>query len=96
MTISVESTSTKILVTLKGLDGPFILQRAFYKDRTWLTYTENGFVFLEDNPEISPKTLEAGDFVDGFELTDGLYEYRFYKASIENPTWKDFTMSKWV
>lgn len=96
MTISVESTATKILVTLNGSDGPYILQRAFYKNRTWLTYTENGFVNLAEHPELSVKTLDAGDFIDSFELTDGLYEYRVYKASVTDPEWKDFVMSEWI
>lgn len=96
MTIFVESTSTKILVSLKGSDGPFVLQRAFYKDRTWLTYTENGFVILDDESELLPKPLDTGDFVDSFDLKDGLYEYRIVPSSKENPEGNDYKYSEWI
>ena len=35
--------------------------------------------------------LDAGDFVDSFELTDELYEYRYIPVTKENPEGKDYT-----
>lgn len=96
MTISAESTSTKILVSINGSEGPFVLQRAFYKDRTWLTYTDSGFVNLEEETEKSAKLLDAGDFVDSFDLTDGLYEYRVVSEGVIDPQGKDYVMSPWI
>lgn len=96
MTISAESTSTKILVSINGSEGPYVLQRAFYKDRTWLTYTDSGFVNLEEETEKSAKLLDAGDFVDSFDLTDGLYEYRVIPEGVIDPQGKDYVMSPWI
>lgn len=81
MAISVESTSTRIILNIGSTDT-VALQRAFYKDRTWFTWTENGFVNLEESTEsLEPKGVEPGDFVDSFSLNDGLYEYRFIALS---------------
>lgn len=97
MAISAESTSTRILVTINDNRGPFILQRAFYKNRTWLTYTESGFVNIEESEEpIEPLLLNKGDFVDSFELTDGLWEYRCIPSNIENPDGNDWQYTQWI
>ena len=100
MTLSVESTNTKILVTIEdSSSNSFILQRAFYKDRTWYTYTENGFVIIpEENTEetIEPLPINAGDFIDSFDLQDGLYEYRVIQSDKENPTGEDYCYSEWI
>lgn len=96
MAISVESTLTRILITINDQRGPFILQRAFYTNRTWLTLTDSGFADLSEETEKSAKLLDAGDFVDSFELTDGLYEYRYVPSSIENPSGEDYIYSQWI
>ena len=93
MTISAESTQTRILVTLSGNGSPFILERLFYKSNTWLVYTESGFVIPEESTEPLAVT---GDFVDSFDLTDGLYQYRIHSASIENPEPKDYQFTCWI
>ena len=82
MAISAESTQTRILVSLSGNGSPFILERLFYKSETWLVWTESGFVIPEESTEPLAVT---GDFVDSFDLHDGLYQYRIHSAEIENP-----------
>lgn len=97
MAIFVESTSNKILVSIDGNNGPFILERAFYSDnRTWLTFTGSEFADLSVETEKSAKLLDAGDFVDSFDLKDGLYEYRIVSSEIEHPEGKDYQYSPWV
>lgn len=123
MTITAESISERIILNLNAdKSKDYILQRAFYKDRTWQTLTEGGFVVLpeleestelpdeniddenniselnEDN-EIEPKTIQAGDFIDSFNLESGLYEYRFidvekYEEGKEKG--ELWTYSKWI
>jgi hypothetical protein len=103
MAISTESTATKILITIKD-EGIFLLQRNFYKSDIWLTWTESGFVNLEElnsnieNPEeyIKPLYVTEGDFIDSFDLEDGLYNYRYVNVSIEEPIDKDYVYSEWV
>jgi len=96
MAISVESTSSKILLTINDSRGPFILQRAFYKTRTWLTYTENGFAIIPADGSIEALPINQGDFIDSFDLTDGLYEYRYVPSSITDPEGNDYTYSTWL
>lgn len=96
MAISVESTTSKILVTIDDSRGPFILQRAFYKNRVWLTLTDNGFALLDSEEAIKPLEVNSGDFIDSFELTDGLYEYRYIPVSITDPEGKDYVYSTWI
>lgn len=98
MAISVESTSTRILVTISNDEGPFYLQREKSQNvRKWLTYTENGFVDLSNPEETAiPLEVNAGDIVDSFDLEDGMYQYRYVKVSIEEPTFEDYVFSKWV
>lgn len=103
MAISVESTSTRILVTISNdARGPFILQRAFYKDRTWATWTENGFVVIPANNEeleesITPLYINQGDFIDSFNLVDGLYEYRYIPSETGlTESGDDYTYSEFV
>lgn len=93
MTITAESTQTRILVSMSGNGSPFILERLYYKSETWLVWTNSGFVI----PEESTEPLEVtGDFVDSFDLADGLYQYRIHSASIENPEFKDYQFTCWT
>lgn len=103
MAISAESTQTRILLSINDVRGPFYLQRAFYKDRIWFTYTESGFVILPNTDEettedsIEPLAINAGDFVDSFDLVDGLYEYRYIPISSGlNAEGNLFTYSEWI
>lgn len=97
MAISVESTSTRILVTIND-DGVFYLQREKSQNvRKWLTYTSNGFVDLSDPEETAiPLEVHPGDFVDSFDLVDGMYQYRYISTEIEEPQGQDYTYSKWI
>jgi len=95
MSISVESTKSKILVTIKG-EGSYMLQRALYdKGAKWLSLTSNGFV---DTTEQLAEFLflQEGDFVDSFDLKDGIYEYRIVSSLIQNPTDTDYEYSEYV
>ena len=94
MTITAESTLTRILLTLEGNNSPFILERLYYKDESWKVYTNSGFVIPEETTE--PLVLNSGDFVDSFDLQNGLYQYRIHSASIENPEFKDFAFTCWT
>ena len=94
MTITAESTLTRILLSLSGDNSPFILERLFYKDESWKVYTSSGFVIAEESTE--PLALNSGDFVDSFDLQNGLYQYRIHSASVENPELKDFAFTCWT
>lgn len=94
MAIHAESTLSRILVSMSGNNSPFILERLFYKDENWLVWTESGFVIPEASTE--PLALNSGDFVDSFELQNGLYQYRIHSANIENPEFKDYEFTCWT
>jgi len=95
MAISAEVTKTRILLNISGVSGPLILQRARASNRVWLTFCDGGYCLLPHD-DIEPKLIEAGDFLDSYELEGDLYEYRYVSAEIENPESKDYTYSKWV
>ncbi len=94
MTITAESTLTRILLTLEGNNSPFILERLFYKDESWKVYTNSGFVIPEETTE--PLELNSGDFVDSFDLQNGLYQYRIHSASVVNPKLEDYVFTCWT
>ena len=94
MTITAESTLTRILLTLEGNNSPFILERLFYKDESWKVYTNSGFVIPEESTQ--PLEVNSGDFVDSFDLQNGLYQYRIHSASVENPEFKDYVFTCWT
>ena len=94
MTLTAESTLTRILLTLSGDNSPFILERLFYKDESWKVFTNSGFVIPEESTE--PLAVNSGDFVDSFDLQNGLYQYRIHSASIENPEFKDYAFTCWT
>ena len=95
MAISAESTTNRILVTI-DFDGTFVLERKYYKHNNWLTYTESGFADLSVETEKSAKLLESGDFVDSFDLKDGIYEYRIHKSNIVNPSFSDYQYTEYI
>lgn len=94
MTLSAESTLTRILLTLSGDNSPFILERLFYKDESWKVYTESGFVIPEESTQ--PLDVNSGDFVDSFELQNGLYQYRIHSASVVEPKPEDYAFTCWT
>lgn len=97
MSISVESTATRIILNINDNREKFYLQRAFYKNRTWATYTDNGFVILNSDDSIKPLEISAGDFIDSFELENGLWEYRYIPVSDGlNAAGEKFVYSEWI
>ena len=94
MTITAESTLTRILLTLEGNNSPFILERLFYKDESWKVYTSSGFVIPEESTE--PLAVNSGDFVDSFDLQNGLYQYRIHSASVVDPKPEDYAFTCWT
>lgn len=94
MTIAAESTLTRILLTLSGDNSPFILERLFYKDESWKVYTSSGFVIPEESTE--PLAVNSGDFVDSFDLQNGLYQYRIHSASVVDPKPEDYAFTCWT
>ena len=87
MAITAEVTNSRILVKIDGNDK-YYLQRANSSDRTWLTW--NGVADFTTAVEVS------GFFVDSYNLTDELYEYRCVSSSIESPEGSDFDYSCWI
>ena len=101
MAITVESLSNKILVSISNDTrfSTFILQREKNdSQRIWFTWTINGFADLsiEREEPLEPLPISLGDFLDSDNLTDGLYQYRYYPSDKETPEWNDFVFSKWV
>ena len=95
MAISAESTKTRILVSISGGNPPYILERLFYKSETWLVWTGSGFADpLDESTE--PLAVDAGDFVDSFDLVAGLYQYRIHRADIVEPELKDYEFTCWT
>ncbi len=113
MAIFAERTSKRVLITIDDdADKKYILQRAFYKDRTWKTWIGSEFAVILENPEIPDNDIPTDPDTNTKEpikalaigagdfidssVTDGLWEYRYYPADIEKPEFKDFKFSKWV
>lgn len=92
--ISAEATSSKILLSVSGNTESFRLERAFYKDRTWYTWTADGWIKNTESPVAL--AVAAGDFVDSYDLEDGLWEYRIVDSSVEVPTGDMYEYSQWV
>ncbi len=97
MSISAESTSTRIILNIADTNEPFFLQRADYKNRKWLTYADGGFFDFASEESIKPLTVSAGDFIDSFGLYDALFEYRYISETegidADGDKW---TYSTWV
>ena len=93
--ITAEATSTRIILTLtNGNAESFRLERSFYKENAWYTWTSDGWILNTESPVVLP--ISAGDFIDSSNLEDGLYEYRFVDSSVEVPTGDMYEYSKWV
>lgn len=96
MAITAECTTNRILVTIEGTKGPYLLERKYYKDSNWLSYTDSGFADLSIETEKTAKPLDPGDFVDSFDLVDGIYEYRIVSAAINEPEFTDYEFTPYV
>ena len=95
MAITAESTKTRILVSITNIDYPVYLERLYYKNETWEIWTESGFANpLDESTE--PLAVYIGDFVDSFNLHDGLYQYRINRADLENPQFEDYQFTCWI
>lgn len=93
--ITAEATSTRIILTIASNNAEsFRLEREFYKDRAWFTWTSDGWIRNTESPVALP--VAAGDFVDSSDLEDGLYSYRIVNASVEVPTGDMYEYSRWV
>ena len=93
--ITAEATSARIILTLSHSKADsFRLEREFYKDRAWYTWTSDGWVLNTESPVALP--VAAGDFVDSFDLQDGLWAYRIADSSVSVPTGDMYEYSLWI
>ena len=92
--MTVEATSTRIVISLQGAVSAYRLERQFYKDSGWHTLTADGWVLNAESPVAL--AVAAGDFVDSQDLQSGLYEYRAVDADISVPTGDQYEYSPWV
>lgn len=93
--ITAEATSARIILTLSNSKtDSFRLEREFYKDRAWYTWTSDGWVLNTESPVALP--VAAGDFVDSFDLQDGLWAYRIADSSVSVPTGDMYEYSLWI
>ena len=93
--ISAEATGSRILLSITGNKADtFRLERAFYKDSAWHTWTSDGWIINTESPVALP--IAAGDFVDSYDLKDGLWEYRIVDSSVAVPTGDMYEYSRWV
>ena len=93
--ITAEATSARIILTLSNSKADsFRLEREFYKDRAWYTWTSDGWVLNAESPVALP--VAAGDFVDSFDLQDGLWAYRIADSSVSVPTGDMYEYSLWI
>ena len=95
MAIRAESTLNRILVSIDGDKSPYILERLYYKDENWLVWTGSAFADPTDE-STEPLAVAAGDFVDSFNLSDGLYQYRIHPESVVEPEFKDYEFTCWT
>ena len=95
MAIRAESTLNRILVSIEGDKSPYILERLYYKDENWLVWTGSAFADPTDE-STEPLAVAAGDFVDSFNLSDGLYQYRIHPESVVEPEFKDYEFTCWT
>lgn len=95
MAIRAESTLNRILVSIEGDKSPYILERLYYKDENWLVWTGSAFADPADE-STEPLAVAADDFVDSFNLSDGLYQYRIHPESVVEPEFKDYEFTCWT
>lgn len=106
-----ESTSTKVILSLYDpLVSTFRLERKKNSENEWKVYVGGGFVPVseltepgeklpdseETTEEITPFAVPNGDFLDNFDLTEGLYEYRCCNFELETITDKDYAYTPYI
>jgi hypothetical protein len=89
------SVKTKTIVTIAD-PGSYRLERLKKGDPDWLTWTAAGFIHLTEESEEIPQSVASGDFLDNFNIGDGLYTYRCVPFLKENPEKNDYKYSNWV
>lgn len=92
--ITAEATSSRIILSFSGSAESYRIERAFYKNRAWHTWTSDGWILNTESPVALP--VAAGDFIDSTDLIAGLYEYRIVDSSIEVPGGDQYEYSTWV
>lgn len=92
--ITAEATSLGIILKLTGNAETFRVEREFYKDRNWYTWTADGWIINTKSPVAL--AVAAGDFVDSFNLKDGLWTYRIVDSSVEVPAGCQYEYSTWI
>lgn len=92
--LTAEATSLGIILKLSGNAEAYRVEREFYKDKAWYTWTADGWAKNTESPVALP--IAAGDFVDSSDLEDGLWTYRIVDSSIEVPTGDQYDYTTWV
>jgi hypothetical protein len=87
-----QSLKNKVVVTVNG-NGPFRVERLKKGVEGWQIWTAEGFsADLADVPAAVP----AGDILDNYEISDGLYTYRCVNFNKTDPAATDYVYSNWV
>lgn len=87
------SVKNKVIVTIAGA-GNYRLERLKKNSPGWLIWADDGW--KEEDQDIIPQAVSAGDFLDNIDIKDGLYTYRCVPLSKENPEKDDYDYSNWI
>jgi hypothetical protein len=87
-----ESLKNKVVVTVGG-NGPFRVERLKKGVEDWQIWTAEGF---SADPSAIPAAVPAGDILDNYGISDGLYTYRCVNFNKTDPSPSDYAYSNWV
>jgi hypothetical protein len=93
--IAAVSVKTKVIVTIVD-PGNFRLERLKKGNSDWLTYTAAGFILLTEQSMEILQAVGSEDFLDNFDISDGLYTYRCVPFANTDPQPNDWDYSNWV
>lgn len=94
MTITAFTLDKRVIINTVSSFDFLRIERKEKSDVDWSVFTGAGFEVPEEGTTIS--FVKTGDFLDNFNLSDGIYQYRVCNSELENPTDKDYLYSKYV
>lgn len=94
MTITAFTLDRRVIINTVSSFDFLRIERKERNDADWSVFTGSGFEVPSSGTTIS--FVKTGDFLDNFNLSNGIYQYRVCNSELENPTDNDYLYSKYV
>lgn len=96
MTITAFVLNKRVIINTVSSFSKLRLERKEKNQSEWAVFTGSSTGFVVPDESTNIVEIDNGDFLDNYNLSDGIYQYRVCNSELTTPTDNDYLYSKYI